>query len=287
LSAPSSAISEPARARAPLEWLPVGAGLLLLYAPTFHDLARGLWRQDDNAHAPVVLAVVAWLFWRERHALRLPFAPALAPGLALLLPGLASYVFGRAHGFILLEAGSLPLVLAGALLALGGRRALRAFAFALLFTLFLVPVPGFLVDAVSGPLKQTISALAAELLRGAGYPVARSGVVLAVGPYQLLVADACSGLNSMYSLLAVGALYLHLVRRPGALHNGAIIASLLPIAFLANMLRVMVLVLITYHFGDDAGQTFIHRLSGLTLFAAALGLILALDAALARLCRST
>jgi exosortase len=106
----------------------------------------------------------------------------------------------------------------------------RAFWFPILFIAYLVPLPGFFVDAMTLPLKQVVSQNAARFLYAAGYPVAQDGVILIVGQYHLLVADACSGLNSMFSLSAVGLLYLYLMRRKSWLHNAVILASLLPVA---------------------------------------------------------
>ena len=154
------------------------------------------------------------------------------------------------------------------------------------FIAFMVPLPGIFVDAVTGPLKQHVSQIAAQILYVAGYPVARSGVILTIGQYQLLVADACSGINSMFGLSAVGLLYLYIVRRSSWLHNGLLLVSLWPIAFCANVVRVMFLALITYHFGDRAGQGFLHGFSGMVLFIVALLVIFLLDNILVRLIRT-
>ena len=132
------------------------------------------------------------------------------------------------------------------------------------------------------PLKQYVSEVATRILYATGYPIAHEGVILTVGQYQLLVADACAGLKSMFSLSAVGLLYLYLMRYQSWLHNGLILASLLPIAFCANIVRVVVLVLVTYHFGDAAGQGFAHGFSGIVLFVIALIVMLILDTILAR-----
>jgi exosortase len=110
-----------------------------------------------------------------------------------------------------------------------------------------------------------------------GYPVGRSGVVMTVGPYQLLVADACAGLNSMFTLEALGMLYMNLMRYSSALRNIVLALLLVPTAFLANIIRVMILVLVTYHFGDAAGQGFVHGFAGMVLFMVALGLMVLLD----------
>jgi len=149
-----------------------------------------------------------------------------------------------------------------------------------------VPLPASFVDALTGPLKQHVSASAEHLLYAAGFPIARSGVVLDIGQYQLLVADACSGLNSMFSLSALGLLYLYLMHRRSWLHNALMLATILPIAFAANVIRVVVLALITYRFGDAAGQGFLHSAAGLVLVMVALAIVFVLDAALARLIRS-
>ena len=272
------------RAGAGLEWLPVLAGLLVLFVPTFSDLSKTLWRQDDFAHGPIILAVIVWLIFDKRQVLfSVPTRTAPVTGLALLVFGSLLYVVGRSQGVPIFEVSSLVPILAGVLLAMRGWTALRAMWFMLLFNVFLVPLPGFVVDAITLPLKQSVSAIATELLFAAGYPIAHDGPILLVGQYQLLVAEACSGINSMFSLSAVGLLYLYVMRRKSLLHNGLIVVSLLPIAFLANIVRVVFLVLLTYHFGDDAGQGIGHGLSGMVLFVVSLVVIVLLDAILARL----
>ena len=264
-------------------WLPVVCGLLLLYLPTFLDLARTLWQTDEHGHGPLILAACLWLFWRQRQVwLSAATQPRLMPGLCLLLPGLALYAIGRSQDVRLFEAASLIPVMAGSLLMTQGTQAVRVLWFPLLYLGFIIPLPGILVDMLTGPLKIWIAQTVEMLLYPAGYPIARVGVVLAIGKYQLQVADACSGLQSMFSLTVLGLLYLHLAGRRGWLHNGLLLASILPFAILANILRVLILVLVTYHFGDAAGQGFLHGFSGIALLLAALLGIFALDRLLAR-----
>lgn len=261
-----------------IEWLPVIAGLLVLYIPTFYDLAATIWQSEEHAHGPIILAVIVWFIWEEREALLVaPAGTAPGPGYSLLVFGLLLYALGRSQGIILFEVGALAPILAGVLLAARGWEGLRALWFPLVFIVFLVPLPGFIVDALTVPLKQLVSEIAEQLLYAAGYPIARNGVVLIVGQYQLLVADACSGLNSMFSLSALGLVYLRLMRYRSWLHNGLIIASILPIAFGANIVRVMILVLVTYHLGDETGQGFTHSFAGMLLFMVALLMLLGLD----------
>jgi len=267
-----------------LDWLPVLLGLLVLYVPTFYSFATGVWQQEDHAHGPIILAVVVWLIWRRRAVLFIaPDRSAPVSGLALLVFGLLLYIVGRSNAITIFESGSLVPILAGTVLAMRGWPAFRALWFPIFFVVFMVPLPGIFVDAVTGPLKQHVSEIAEQLLYVSGYPIARSGVMLTIGPYQLLVADACSGLNSMFSLSALGLLYMYLTHRKSWLHNTIMLTSILPIAFAANIVRVVALMLITYYFGDAAGQSFLHGFAGILLLVIALLVFFLLDAVLARL----
>lgn len=264
-------------------WLaawPVLFGLVVLYGPTLYGLATGLWQSEEQAHAPLILAVVLWLLWSGRDAFLSAAQPRPLAGWLWLLPGLLLYAVGRSQDILIFEIGSAIPVLVGCLLALVGPAAVRRLWFPLLFLIFLIPLPGFLVDAITGPLKQYASALAAQILFAAGYPIARAGVLLHLGPYQLLVADACSGMHSIYSLSAVGLFYLHLMGYKNRLRLGLLVLAIVPIAFLANTLRVVTLALITFHMGDAAAQGYLHGLAGISLYLFALVLLLALDALL-------
>ncbi len=266
-------------------WWPVLLGLLALYLPTYYDLANGIWNTEEQAHGPIVLAVTLYLIWAQRAVFlsapagqgqgEVKTRPIL--GWSLLVFGLLLYALGRSQEILLFEVGSQIPVLLGTLLVTLGTAPVRALWFALFFLLFMVPLPGFVVDAATGPLKQYVSVIAEQILYFFGYPIARSGVTLTVGPYQLLVADACSGLHSMFSLSAMGLLYLYLMGHKSWARNGILIASILPIAFFANIIRVMILVLVTYHLGDEAGQGFLHDFAGVLLFVVALLLLFALD----------
>jgi exosortase B len=276
------ALSAPARP----PWPVLLAGFAAMYLPTYWWAATTIWQTDDHAHGAIILAVVAWLFWRQREAIvQAAGRPAPAAGWSCFALGILLYVIGRSQSISIFEIGSQIPVLAGILLVLAGRSGIRAAWFPLIYIAFMIPLPGIFVDAVTAPLKQWISFIAEHVLYAAGYPIARSGVVISIGQYQLLVADACSGLHSMYSLSALGALFMYLMARKSPAHNLLMLASILPMAFTANVVRVIFLVLLTYHFGDEAGQGFLHGTAGLVLIVAALLFLFLLDALLARLGR--
>lgn len=262
-------------------WVLPFAGLAAMYMPAYYAAAGSIWQTDDHAHGPIVLIVAVWLFWSSRRAVASAVAdPHPWLGGATLLLGLLLYLLGRAVDSPALVFSSQPLVIAACLLCLKGPAALKACWFAVFYLIFMVPLPSLFVDAATQPLKQAISVIAETVLHAVGYPVARSGVMISIGQYQMLVADACSGLQSMFSLAALGTLFMHLVGRPGWRHNAVMLASIVPIAFVANIVRVMILLLITFHFGDDAGQGFLHGAAGILLMLTALLGFVGLDALL-------
>jgi exosortase B len=261
-----------------MAWVPVAIGLCALYLPTYVTLWNGVWNTEEQGHGPLILAVVAFLLWQKRHGL-IDQADRPAPycGWTVLVFGLLVYVLGRSQQILMFEVGSQIPVVVGSILIVRGWRTLKFVWFPLFFIVFMVPLPGIVVDALTGPLKRHVSEIAEFVLYGVGYPIARSGVTLTIGPYQLLVADACSGLHSLYSLTALGLLYMYLMQHKSVLRQVALGAVILPIAFGANIARVIFLVLVTYHLGDEAGQGFLHGFAGIVLFMVALLLLFAFD----------
>ena len=259
------------------------AGFLAMMGPVYWWAANSIWQGDDHAHGAIVLAVVVWLFWTLRHRLvAVERRPAPVLGGVLFVFGLFVYFVGRMFDISILEMGSQIPVIAGGLLLLKGPAALRVAWFPIFYLIFMIPLPGVFVDAITVPLKQWISTIVVNLLYAVGYPIAQSGVIISIGQYQLQVADACSGLHSMFSLAALGTLFMYIMDRKSRLHNAIMLASIIPIAFIANICRVIILVLVTYHLGDAAGQGFLHGTAGFVLMAVALVIFFALDALLAR-----
>ncbi len=263
-----------------LSYWPVLFGLVILYVPTYVDLASFHWSSERGAHGPIVLIIVAWLVWRKRSV----FATenddiARRWGSSLFILGLLFYIVGRSQQFFVFEVGSQIPVFLGLVLRFFGRETARALWFPICFLVFLVPFPGSLLDPILLPLKQYVSIVVDQLLYWAGYPIARNGVILSVGPYKLLIANACAGLNSMISLTAIGVLFVYLAQHQNLTHRWLLLLSILPIAFIANVIRVTTLLLVTFYYGDAAGRT-VHEYAGYAEIPFTFGAFLLLDALL-------
>ena len=263
-------------------WGPVVFGLACLYVPTLSTLFGGIWQSDEQMHGPIVLAIGLWLFYRNWQAMEDASRnqPISIWGWLFVSFGMLLYLVGRSQDVLIFEVGSFIWVLVGITLVLRGPKSLRVQWFSVFFLLFMVPLPAFIVDTVTMPMKMAVSYVAEHILYWAGYPIGRSGVMLQIGQYKLLVADACAGLHTLLTLEALGLLYLNLVQRDSLFRNTGLALFIIPISFTANAIRVMTLSLITYHFGDEAGQGFLHGFAGMVLFLSALLLIIFFDTTL-------
>ncbi|MFM9434221.1 exosortase B [Janthinobacterium sp. CG_23.3] len=269
------------------EWLPIGLGLMALFIPTFVGLFRGAWATEEQAHGPIILALALWLASRRWKDACLQAAPSgEAVGWAIFVVALVLYVLGRSQQILSFEISSFILVLGALLLIKRGAGALRVLWFPFFFMLFMIPLPGSVVSALTMPMKMAVSYVTEHLLFWAGLPIARTGVILQIGQYQLLVADACAGLQTLLTLESLGLFYLNVVRHTSALRNIGLAMLIVPISFTANVIRVCVLTLITYYFGDAAGQGFLHGFAGMVLFISALVLIIGVDSFLQFIAKS-
>ena len=268
------------------DYWPVLLGVAALAIPTIGRLADQVWSREWGAHGPIVLVTGAWLIWRQSAELKAVARPGdnrlVALGLVLSLP---LYVFGHAYDFISLEVAGLYGACVTYLYAIGGLPALRLLWFPLVYLAFMIPPPGWLMDQVTAPLKLFVSYVTTEGLQFFGIPVFRAGVTLMVAQYQLLVEDACSGLNSLTGLTAISLFYIYLLRNASWRYSLVLAALVIPIAIAANIVRVAILVLLTYFFGDAVAQGFLHNVAGLLLFMTALLLVFAADHLLAAVVR--
>ncbi|MCC6544220.1 MAG: exosortase [Nitrospirae bacterium] len=244
--------------------------LTILYIPTFYKLSTGGWKLADYTQGPLILIAFLWLIWTKRAAFSLPSTNRIQPfSFCLLTIGLLLYAFGAVQKLLILEIFSLILVLIGTTGFLLGKDATKKILFPALFLIFLVPPPLFVIDMMTSPLKRMVAKATEIILSSAGYLISRNGVILFVGDYNIVVGDACSGLRSLISLMSVGAIYVYLTNS-SALKRGLLFSSIIPIAIFANIIRLLLLALITYHFGEAAGQGFFHNFSGILVFVMSL-----------------
>jgi exosortase B len=263
-----------------LELALIAGGLLFMFFPTYEKLSERIWSQDGQGHGPIMLALAAWLFWQRLPQLRFADVATAYERVAstvLFILGVLLYVLGRSQEFPEFETSAQIFILASILIVYCGASGLKTMWFPLFFLIFVIPIPSIVVMTVTAPLKAGVSYVSELILYHAGYPIARSGVTLTIGQYKLLVADACAGLNSIFALEAVGVFYMSIMGYTNKWRNILLAILILPISFVANVIRVITLVLVTYYFGDAAGQGFVHDFAGILLFMVATMLTIGVD----------
>jgi len=268
----------PARHVATLPNLILALGCAILALPTMYEVATKTWTTEQGGHGPLVLATGLWAIWRELKGKPIEHNPGrLSIGLPLLALALGVFMLARITGILEIEAFAMyGALISGAYLVLGGNL-MRAIWFPLIYLAFALPPPDTVVAAVTQPIKIAISSWAVSVLYLLGYPVAGSGVAIQIGQYQLLVAAACAGLNSIMTLTALCLFYVYLKHRSNVAAFVVIALAAIPVAVISNFVRVIALVLITYYFGDAAAQGFVHDFAGLLMFAVALLTIFGID----------
>ena len=267
-------------------WLrhwPLLLGLVALSISTIATLGQQVWSREEGAHGPIILATGAWLLWRQASS----FVENKRPSsiwltLAVVIPALALFIFGRAFDFISLETAGVFAVGLAMLYSVFGFAALWKNWFPLFYLGFLIPPPGWLVDQMTAPLKQFVSRVSTDAMSAVGLPIAREGVTIRVAQYQLLVEDACSGMNSLIGLTAISLFYIYLLRGSSIRYAGILTLFVIPIAIVGNIGRIIVLILLTYFFGDEVAQGFAHQAAGIFLFTVDLLLVFLVDSILAR-----
>ena len=253
-------------------------GVLAFVLPTMAFVINESWSREEGAHGPIVLFTGLWLLWREwqsaRSSVSVPPLPRVIVALAILLP---LYVFARVTQIVEIEGYLMYAALLVVLYSFIGAAALRRLWFPLLYLAFVFPPPETVVAAVTTPLKMELSRVSIALLDMFGYPIGGEGVRIYVGQYELLVAAACSGLNSLISLTAISLFYIYIRHNSEWQYAVVLLLFIIPVALFSNLLRVLILILLTYHAGEAAAQGFLHDFAGIFMFAVALAAMYLVD----------
>lgn len=256
----------------------LAAGMIAIVIPTMLLVARMSWATDQGAHGPIVLATGLWLFVREWPLAR-PYLKPAGTGLvvALFVPLLLLYFVSRVSRIVEVEGFLMYGLLILSLYSVIGWRALKILWFPIIYMAFMFPPPDTVVAVVTNPLKIALSSWSVDLLYHLGYPIASAGVIIQIGQYQLLVADACSGLNSLISLSAITLFYVYLRHHANVRYALLLFVAVIPVAVFANLIRILFLVLLTYYGGESMAQGFLHDFAGMTMFMTALLSIFLID----------
>lgn len=243
--------------------------IVSLYAPVIFELYRSRLIASDYTHAYFVLPVFFFLLWRKRTLVKTLVLKARQgnnfPGIFIFLFGIYIFIIGWRHNYIFLTTVSLLPVLYGLIMYLHGSEVAKALSFPVFYLILLAPLPIGVIDSVTLPMRYGVSMATDSILRFFEYPIIREGLLLSIDNVDLFMGQPCSGFRSLITMLSLAVVYVYIssVSLP---NKFILVSSVLPLSLLGNLIRVIILCLITYYFGEAAGQGFFHTFSGIVIF---------------------
>jgi exosortase len=261
--------------RAVFFWLALAA----LAVPTLVENARQSWSTEQGEHGPIVLAIGIWVLARQWPSMKAAARPSSGL-LCVVLGSFAAliYVVGRVSDQFLIESYALYAFGLVTVYALLGSRAMAKGWFALAYLVFALPAPYTLTWLLTSHLRLWITAAAVATYQAMGFSIVRDGLNILVDQYELAVQEACSGMNSLISLSAIGLVYIQIRRAAPWWYFALMAFPIVGFAIFGNFVRVLALIALTHYFGDAVAQSYLHETAGLVTFSVALLGVMGIDA---------
>lgn len=248
------------------------AVILLFSLPVLRELVSDWWHDDNYSHGFFIIPVSVYLFYKRRDELVFPTKRWTA-GLLAMIAGCLGLILGVAASEFFTTRFSLVLITTGFGMYYLGSANFRKVWFPFFFLIFMIPIPAVIYYSATLPMQLFASKVTVTLLKFIGVPAVRAGNIINLPDYSLEVAEACSGLRSLVTLLALGALYGY-TRLPGKVLPVLLFIATVPIAIATNVFRIFVTAIGAYAVSRELAEDFLHEISGLMVFMTALILML-------------
>lgn len=241
----------------------------LVYLPVFSGLINEWYHDDNYSHGFLIPIITGYLLWKKRERLKKLINPAGdTTGLPILLTGMILFILSTAAAEYFVLRFSLVLTLYGLVWFLLGRKVALEAWFELAFLLFMIPLPYVIYYSATFPMQLFATKVTVKVLNLIGMTAIRQGNIIHLPGYSLEVAEACSGLRSLISLLALGAVYARLSQK-GLPRQIFLFLSTIPIAIAANIFRILFTSIGAYTISKELAEDFLHELSGMMVFIVA------------------
>ncbi|ORJ63389.1 exosortase/archaeosortase family protein [Geothermobacter hydrogeniphilus] len=239
--------------------------LAAVFYPVYPELFSAWIHQADSSHGLLVPLVSLYFVWTCRERLKQAETSSSAAGLVLLSVSLIVYLLALVGDIAVVARAMIVFSLAGLVLYLYGGKVFRILAFPLFFLLFMVPVPVSIIGLVALPLQTLATMISSSLIQLCSIPVLREGNMLYFVQTQLEVAEACSGIRSIVALIMLGTVFVYFSKL-GTTRKIILLCSAVPVAMVANILRISGTGILAHFYGDQVARGFLHEFSGLAVF---------------------
>lgn len=250
----------------------LGAGYFFLYAHAVQTLVSD-WSTDPNfSHGFLIVPIALYMVWFNKDRLsQIPCVPSNW-GLVIIFGGILIHLAGVTGAELFLMRFSMIVTLAGIIVFLLGWNILKALTVPLVYLIIMIPIPAIIWNKIAFPLQILAAKFSAELIQLIQIPVFREGNILHLANTSLEVVDACSGLRSLTSLIALTGVFAYLAQLT-LFKKWILFLSAIPIAVTVNVIRLTITGAMAHWIGPDTAHGFLHDMSGLIIFTGALGLV--------------
>jgi exosortase len=259
--------------------------IILLNIQVIRELIQDWIRDDNYSHGFLIIPISVYLFYKRSKGFSFPAKPS-GWGIALLLAGCFGFILGSAASEYFTTRVSLVMIIAGVSLYYLGTENFRRVWFPFVFLLFMIPIPAVIYYSATLPMQLFGSKVTVNILQLIGVPATRQGNIIYLPNYAMEVAEACSGLRSLVTLMALGSLYGYLTL-PGKIAPLIMFAATIPIAITTNIFRIIVTAIGAYGISRELAEDFLHELSGTLVFITALILVIILGTVLKWIIKSS
>ncbi len=253
-----------------------------LYWSTIFEMISDWYNDENYSHGFLIPFISGYFFWQRKELVKSVLLSPSTSGLFILISGMVIYFIGYLSGEQFTMRASMLLVLAGAIVFTCGIEFFKAVAFPFCYLLFMIPLPYILYDSVAFPLKLLVSKVSVDFLSWIGVLVIREGNIIYLADTTLEVADACSGIRSIISLLALSTAIAYLTQK-GWIKKLVLIGMAVPIAVFVNAVRVVGTGILAEKYGAEVAKGFFHEFAGLLMFGIAISLLIILSVILVRI----
>jgi len=250
-----------------------------VYFPVLQSMVRDWGENSNYSHGYLVPFISGFIIYtKKKEIARLDISPSNC-GLPLVILGLTQLVLGKIGSEVFLQRTSMLPVLLGIFLFLMGKPRTKKILFPILYLVFMIPIPAIIWNRIAFPLQLFASKITEHVIQMFGIPVLREGNLIHLEATSLEVVDACSGLRSLLSMLALSAAFAFLSNH-NTYRKLVLFLSGAPIAIIINIIRLSFSAVLASRFGEKAAQGLLHEASGLAVFALGFALLLGIQAIL-------
>lgn len=257
------------------------ASIVILYAPIVSEMVKDWYNDDNYSHGFVVPLIAGYFMYVKRKEL---FEAQVVPtwsGFIVISAGLAQLLAAWLGVEYFNMRASLVVVLIGCVLWIFGTNVFRVCRVSLLYLFLMIPIPYIIYDAVAFPLKLFVTKVSVSFLQLLGVIVLQEGNIIMFPSVTFEVADACSGIRSLMSLVALSVAYAYFLK-VSTLKRWVLIVSSVPFAIITNAVRVIVTGILAQWWGAKAAEGFFHEFAGMAVFALAMVMLVGLGSLLCR-----